>query len=175
MNQFEDRLLDDLLQRHGAVLDTPVRPRARYAGRRRTLAAAGALALAGAAAAVIATSGGPEPAYAISRNADGTVTVTIRDIAAIAPANARLAELGVRARAVPMTADCPDLDSHDMYRGSDWHIEARPDGSVTLGQDLPAGYTVLLSFSDRAGRGTGLGFTGPVRDPAPNCLRDPAA
>ena len=47
------------------------------------------------------------------------------------------------------------------------------DGSVTMGPDyVPEGYTVLLGISNLPGRGTGLGFTAPIQDPAPDCLRE---
>lgn len=137
--------------------------------------AAGAFVVAGAAIAGLTVTGNSPPAYAVTKNPDGTVTVSIKDIKAIEPANEKLREFGVRAKAVPMTSDCASLQSHQMYGGSDWDIDAdSSDGSITLGPRLPNGYTVLLSVSDRPGRGTGLGFTGPVQDPAPACVLDPA-
>lgn len=175
MTKFEDHLLEDLMSDHGDELDTLGRPPARRTAPRRAIAAGGgAVALAGVLAVGIATLGSTEPAYAVTRNANGTVTVSIKEIAAIGPANEKLRELGVRAKAVPTRPGCTDLDEQRMYGGSDWTIEQGENGSVTLGQDLPAGYTVLLTVSDRPGRGTGLGFTGPVADPAPSCLLDPA-
>ena len=62
-----------------------------------------------------------------------------------------------------------------MYGGSDWEIQQNLDGSVTLGQNLPIGYPVLLSVSDQPFRGTGLSFSGPVKDPASSCALDPTA
>ena len=46
--------------------------------------------------------------------------------------------------------------------------------SITLSPNIPAGYTVLLTVSNSPGRGTGFGFTAPVKDPAPSCVLDPA-
>lgn len=176
MTKFEDHLFEDLMSDHGDELDTLGPPPARRAVPRRAIAAGGgAIAVAGVLAVAITTFGTTaSPAYAVTTNADGTVTVSIEDIEAIGPANAKLRELGVRAKAVPTRPGCADLDEKRMYGGSDWTIEQDENGSVTLGQDLPAGYTVLLTVSDRPGRGTGLGFTGPVKDPAPSCLLDPA-
>ena len=38
--------------------------------------------------------------------------------------------------------------------------------------DVPPGYTILLGISNLPNRGTGLGYTGPHRDPAPDCLAE---
>ncbi|WP_240746788.1 hypothetical protein [Cryptosporangium phraense] len=116
---------------------------------------------------------GTSPAYAVTENADGTVTVSIEDVKAIGPANATLSKLGIRVKAVPQTSDCGSLDDLELYRGSDWDLPTTSGGAVTLGRRVPAGYTVLLSVSDAPGRG--LGFTAPVKNPAPSCVLDPAA
>ncbi|KAA2252461.1 hypothetical protein F0L68_36085 [Solihabitans fulvus] len=138
--------------------------------------AAGAVALAGAAIAGFAAWGGNSPAaYAVTKNSDGTVTVSIKDIKAIDQANAKLREFGVRAKAVPMTANCANPGSADLYHGSDWDIPKPGTDSVTLGTRIPSGYTILLAVSDLPGRGTGLGFTAPMKDPAPACVLDAAS
>jgi hypothetical protein len=136
---------------------------------------AGAAAVAGLTIAGMTIFGNSPAAYAVTKNPNGSVTVSIKDIKAIEPANEKLRELGVRVKAVPETADCASLQNHETYKGSDWDIdEASSDGSVTLGPRLPEGYTVLLSVSDQPGRATGLSFTAPVKDPAPSCVLDPA-
>jgi DNA-directed RNA polymerase specialized sigma24 family protein len=137
--------------------------------------AAGAAAVAGLTIVGLAIFGNTPIVYAVTKNHNGSVTVSIKDIKAIEPANEKLRELGVRAKAVPQTADCASLENRETYKGSDWDIdETAPDGSVTLGPKLPEGYTVLLSVSGQPGRATGLGFTAPVKDPAPSCVLDPA-
>jgi hypothetical protein len=73
-----------------------------------------------------------------------------------------------------MRSDCASLNNHETYGKSDWDIPNMSAGSVVLGRRIPDGYTVLLSVSDRPERGTGLGFTAPVKDPAPACVLDPA-
>ena len=144
-------------------------------GRGRTgLIAAGALVATGVVVAGSALWGGGSAAYAVTRNADGTVTVSIEDVAAIGPANEELREFGLRVKAVPMTADCPSLSGAGSYRGSDWVAPNRTGKSVTLSPRIPEGYTVLLAVSRHPNRGSGLGYTGPVKDPAPSCLLDPA-
>ncbi|MGI5505516.1 hypothetical protein [Lentzea sp. CA-135723] len=169
MTTFKDKLLSDLMREHGeTVEEAPTRP---VRSTRPLLVAAGALVLAGVATVAIVNN--DSPAYAVTKNADGTVTVTIKDIKGVDGANAKLREYGINAKAVPMSRDCAELDESRMdardYRLPD-HGE---DGSLTFRPgDLPDGYKVLLGISNLPDRGNGLGFTGPVRDPAPNCLRE---
>ncbi|ONI71024.1 hypothetical protein ALI144C_51665 [Actinosynnema sp. ALI-1.44] len=150
--------------------EKPVRGRSRY-----VWVAAGAVALAGAAIVGTTLLGSSPAAYAVNKNADGTVTVSIKDIQSIEPANAKLRELGVRAKAVPTTSSCAPLDESTIYRGAEWNTAySDTDSSVTFSAKIPEGYTMLLTVSDKPDRGSGIGFTAPVKDPAPSCLLDPA-
>ncbi|MBP2324221.1 hypothetical protein JOF56_004606 [Kibdelosporangium banguiense] len=106
MGKFEDQLLSDLMQNHGPALATAERPRTRNT--RPLWIAAGAVALAGAVTVGLTfVDGGTPAAFAVSQNADGSITVSIKDIAAIDPANKELERLGVPIRAVPARPDCP--------------------------------------------------------------------
>ena len=161
-------------RRHGgqevlAALKNPEPERGRTG-----LVAAGALVAAGVVVAGSMLWGGGPAAYAVTRNPDGTVTVSIEDVAAIGPANEELRKFGLRVKAVPMTADCPSLEGAEVYRGADWVAPDRTGNSVTLSPRIPEGYTVLLAVSRYPNRGSGLGYTGPVKDPAPSCRLDPA-
>ncbi|MDT7786775.1 MAG: hypothetical protein QOF58_5194 [Pseudonocardiales bacterium] len=77
--------------------------------------------------------------------------------------------------AADLTADTfvaaiTSFGTFDRTRGSarGWLL-----GSVTMSPgDIPAGYKVLLGVSNMPNRNTGLGFTGPIKDPAPDCLRE---
>ncbi len=171
MSKFEDNLLHDLMGRHGPALAEVERPASRSASRPLWVTG-GALAVAGAVAFAVTSFGGMSAAFAVTENADGSVTVSIQDIKAVDAANAKLRELGVRAKAVPMTSDCADLDGNEMYPGTVSALSMGKDGGVTISNDVPAGYTVLLGVSNRPDRGTGLAFAGPVNDPAPSCLLD---
>ncbi|GLY49364.1 hypothetical protein [Lentzea sp. NBRC 102530] len=169
MTTFKDKLLNDLMREHGeTVEEAPERP---VRSARPLLAAAGVLALAGAA--TFAIVGNDAPAYAVTKNADGTVTVTIKDVKGVDGANAKLREYGIRAKAVPMSRDCAELDESRMD-ARDYELpDQGEDGSMTFRPgDLPEGYTMLLGISNLPDRGTGLGFTGPIRNPAPDCLRE---
>lgn len=172
MNRFEDKLLNDLMVEHGAELADAERPPARRGISRPVWVTAGVLAVAATAAAGITVFGDTPPAYAVTRNDDGSVTVTIRELAAIEPANAKLRELGVRVRAVPQTTDCPTLAPSRFHRGSSYPVpELTGADTVTIAPAIPEGYTVLLSMADDQDGGVLLGSL-PVRDPAPSCVLD---
>jgi hypothetical protein len=168
---FKNNLLDDLLHEHGTALADVPEQRRRSA--RPLLVAAGALVVAGAATVAITTSGNTPEAFAVTKNADGSVTVTIRDIKGVDAANAKLREYGIQAKAVPMSRDCADLDESRMFKGGYTFPRIGEDGSVTMSPgDLPNGYTTLLGVSTLPGRGTGLGYTGAIQNPAPDCLAE---
>lgn len=173
MTRFKDNLLDDLMREHGQTLeDVPEQRNKRSA--RPLLVAAGALAIAGAGTVAITTSGNSPEAWAVTKNADGSVTLTIRDIKGVDPANAKLREYGIGAKAVPMSRDCAPLDESKLDLLGGYELPRHEaDGSVTMSPgDVPPGYTILLGISNLPGRGTGLGFTGPHRNPAPDCLQE---
>jgi hypothetical protein len=82
---------------------------ARSARRRRLGGAALGSAAAGAGlciAVLLGTAGGTAPAYALSVRADGSVVLSVRELLGVAPANARLARLGVPARLVRRETGC---------------------------------------------------------------------
>ncbi len=108
MSKFEDRLWRDLVRKHGADLFQMSRPAAKRArARPRLLAGTSvALAVAGTALALVLSAASSPPAFAVSRNSDGTVTVTLQKLAAIHQANATLAALGIRARLVEVAPGC---------------------------------------------------------------------
>ncbi|MCP2248676.1 hypothetical protein [Lentzea aerocolonigenes] len=173
MTTFKDNLLNDLMREHGeTVEEAPVRT---TRSARPLLIAGAALAIAGAATVAITTSGGTPEAYAVTKNADGSVTVSIKDIKGVDPANAKLREYGIHAKAVPMSRECAPLDESKMKITEDYRLprQNEADGSVTMSPgDVPDGWTILLGISNMPNRGTGLGFTGPHRDPAPDCLQE---
>ncbi len=109
MSKFEDRLWRDLVRKHGADLAQMTRPAPKRARRARPRLLAGTsigLAVAGTAAALVLSAASSPPAFAVSRNSDGTWTVSIQKLAAVHGANAKLAALGIRARLVVVTQGC---------------------------------------------------------------------
>lgn len=143
MGKFEDRLIGELLDEHGsglAVLERPVPPRR---SKRPLWMTGGALAVALAAASVLTlTTGSASPAYAVTRNPNGTVTLTLADLTGVAGANEELHKLRVPVRLLPVERDC-----HDTYQ-----VVPVPPG-VTHASHQPFGFTVWV---DRIPRGETL-------------------
>ena len=112
MSEFEDNLWlavvrehgDDLARVGGAV------PLRRRPIRRQLLAGTtvGVAAMATAAAVLLGASTS-QPAFAVTRNPDGTVTVKLTKASGIAGVNAKLAAMGVRAQVAALTKQAPRL------------------------------------------------------------------
>jgi len=97
MSKYTDHLWQDLVREHGSTLsqvDRPQSGRARVLRRPRFLAGS-ALGLAGAGTALVLALGGGTPAYAITTNSDGSVTVQINDATSLPQANAKLTTMGI--------------------------------------------------------------------------------
>jgi hypothetical protein len=181
MSKFEDRLWSDLVREHGSEL-APATPPAPYAGKSGAPLAAGALALAIAliAAILIFTAGGrTTQAYAVTSNADGTVTVTIRQLVGVSGANAKLAKLGVPVTVATVRADCAVARHPTHMPPSLFPRVAHPtkvDGTVGMKIDpslIPTGDTLRLA-AEQIGSGTPASFALQIalyRGPAPTCVR----
>jgi hypothetical protein len=182
--RFEDRLWSELVEQHGALLAEPparARPpaRERRLVRRGPLAALGLALAAGVAALVIALGGhGGGSAYAVVPNADGTVTVTISELAGVEPANERLAELGLPVRAAAVEAGCPVSRRQlpfvhlppDQTRALYEPIVGRDGVSLRVNpKAIPHGDTLLLSADEpRAGFVFMRGLV--IEGAAPSCV-----
>ena len=168
MTTFEDRLWEDLVHEHGDQMRAPAltRPARR---RRPGLITGAALAGVGVIAAAVliftATTAAP-PAYAVTTNPDGTVTVTLHDVQAITALNAELARDGIRAEAIPLTADCPVHGfPNAMPAGTD------PDTyTITIvPSDIPAGDTAGVAVGENSSSQLALA-QGAFPSPAPACF-----
>jgi hypothetical protein len=109
MSPFEDQLWSHLAEQHDAE-NVVARRSSRQRPRTLTLTAGAAGVIGAAVVTVTLLVGGTTstpPAFALTQNADGTVTVTLNDVAAGIPGlNAEFARLGIRERAVPIEAGC---------------------------------------------------------------------
>ena len=149
MSKFEDRLWRELVRRHGADLAEITSPAARRARRARPRLLAGttaALAGVATAAALLLSAASSPPAFAVSRNADGSITVSLHQIAAIHAANARLAALGIRAKLVEVTPGCayralPPAAIHAMALARRATARGAPQVSIARfdPREIPAG------------------------------------
>ena len=112
MSEFEDNLWLTVVREHGDELVSTERPTRTHtrASRRRLLAGttAGLAAMATAAALLFSASTSP-PAFAVTRNPDGTVTVNLIHPSGIAGANRKLAAMGVRAQIAVQAKTPPKL------------------------------------------------------------------
>jgi hypothetical protein len=112
MSEFEDNLWLEVVREHGHVLARAGRPgrKQRRATRPQLLAGTtvGLAAIATAAALLLGASTSP-PAFAVTRNPDGTVTVSLKQPSGIAGANRELAAMGVRAQIAAQAKTPPNL------------------------------------------------------------------
>jgi hypothetical protein len=181
MSKFQDRLWRELVQEHGARLAEMTRPAINHRRRPRPrLLASTTVGLAGVgtAVALIVSAAGSSPAFAVTRNNDGTVTVWIRRVDGIAGANARLAALGVRARAVAVAAGCKPPAGvalrpgrliaapkvHGNWTGVRQVVTARFDP-----KKIPSDRMLVLPAVS-AGKQVRIAQVRAVRGPAPPCL-----
>ena len=108
MSRFEDNLWREVQRAYGPELSEADGPLHRGSRLRAPVIAGTSLGVVGAgvAAAVILSAASSSPAFAVTQHKDGTVSVAIWRVAGIPGANARLAQLGVRARAVRVDNGC---------------------------------------------------------------------
>ena len=197
MTKFEDQLFDDLMREHGSALTNARAPKRHVATRRTLLAVGGGgVAVAAAAGVLVATAGGNgaghsgdaaggiPPAYAVTNNPNGTVTLAVHQEDGIAGANAKLHKLGdSQVYVVPVRAGCPSVSSLPAPAASlnHKHLSIQSGrsvgGSVTVNaQGIPAG-DILVVAAETTTTGntrTSLGAWKLTTAPAPSCVSLPA-
>jgi hypothetical protein len=110
------------------------------------------------------------PAYALTKNADGSVTVTINDLAtAIPELNARFAKMGIDETVVPARADCASS-------ANALQLFAYPGEKVTDTltfvpgrRYLAPGFTGVVAAEQLPGGEVAMAV-GAVKPPVPNCF-----
>jgi hypothetical protein len=141
-----------------------LRPRQRRS-RRRTfkLATASSVALGSIAAAVVlvvSATSGASPAYALTHNSDGSITISLSNLTTgISGLNARLQQMGINYTVIPVTPNCsfttpvlgvaPGSLSETITIGTKNTLPAGADGFLAAEQ-LPNGYIALGAGSMRA-------------------------
>ncbi len=179
MGKFEDRLWTELVHEHGrdlAQIRKPPRRPARRPRPRLLLGTTVGLAGVGTALALVLSAASSSPAFAVTRNPDGTVTVWVTRVGGLAGANARLAELGVHARAVQVTAGCTPGRANWIARNAKVQRVVTPGRTQKLivkarfdPKRIPAGHTLVLAAA-RAGLAARVAPVHLVSGPAPGCF-----
>jgi hypothetical protein len=165
MTKFADQLYDDLMRQHGPTL-AAARP-ATVSRRRST--SRRALLVAATVAGLVASSG--SPAYALTTNSDGTITLAVYQASGIAQANAKLHQLGDDVVVVPIRPGCPPLRPPAVSpKGKlvSLGISRSRSGSITVRGHAPAGDIQVVGFETTpGGRATVAQVSSP---PAPACM-----
>jgi hypothetical protein len=145
MSKFEDHLWREVVRAHGADLAQMSSPATRNNWRARPRLIVGTsigLAGAGTALAIAFSATTTPPAFAVTRNHDGTVTVTVTASSGVAGANAKLHQLGIRAKVM---AQVPS--------GCAMHGSPAPSPGITADRwtinprKIPAGQTLMLTLA----------------------------
>jgi hypothetical protein len=175
MTKFADQLFDDLMREHGPALahaKPPAPSRPVWARRPALAAGLGGLAAVAATAGVLVAGGGT-PAYAVTTNPNGTVTVAVYQESGFAGANAKLHQLGDgRVVVVPVRPGCPRPRPPAVSgkgRYISLGITKSGGGSVTVkARGIPAGDILVVGIeTEGSTTQSGAFLTSP---PPPSCI-----
>jgi hypothetical protein len=173
MTKFADELFADLMHEHGSALEV-LPARARRTAPRPLWLAAGVVGMAGAITAGITVFSGGAPAYAVTDNSDGTTTIMISQLSAIADANGTLHNRGDRMVVVPVRAGCPAFDSLPVVQVNDRGRPLYPFGfsgsdSITVdAHGVPAGDTAVIAVQTYSNEI--VMESAVIKGPVPSCV-----
>ncbi len=137
----------------------------------------------GTAVALMLSAAGSSPAFAVTRNHDGTVTVALRTFSAIRDANAKLAGAGLPAKLVQVRVGCPADAKLPPALMKAWHAHGTAQRPILVPRGvqarfdprkIPAGKILVLA-TWRTGRSIHVTAARAVRGVAPACLPPPPA
>lgn len=196
MTKFSDQLFDDLIQEHGpqlAATRVPTAPKRRIAHPGRLGAAAGGIAAVASAVGLL-MAGGASPAYAVTTNANGSVSLNVYNQSGIAGANQALQRMGDSS--VVLVADqgiCRNINTLPKVPGNPKirvsgvakeqlngnYLSIAPGSFTVYAHDIPKGDTLAvvvqnMGFMTKAGKivktATVVVATRLTRGPVPSCL-----
>ncbi len=137
------------------------------------LISSGAVLAGAAVAAVLLASPATQPAYALTQNPDGTVTVTINDVETAAPAlNAKFASMGIDERVVPVEANCPSSTTSGASLDLFADPQATASDTLTFAPGhkyLDPGYTGVVA-AEQLPNGEVAIAVEAIRPPVPSCF-----
>jgi hypothetical protein len=139
-------------------------------------AAAGAVAVAATTALVVVGTTSPPPAYAVTEAPDGTVTITLNDVATGIPGvNSQLQQLGIRATVVPVqsicTQDVPPGSSRPNYAYFVVGSSSAQNTWTIRNSDIPPGQDELIAARQSPEGNVGLAIA-QMTPPLPTCFPD---
>jgi hypothetical protein len=141
--------------------------------RRPALLTGSALGIAGLATAGVLALTSASPAFAVTKNPDGTVAITLTDLSDLPSLNQELAQDGVPVTAVPMSTSCSATGTINNPSGEGGPSAAAGQETtdfVTIDPSLiPRGEVGVLGVRQTASGQVGLVF-GETTPPAPSCL-----
>jgi len=135
------------------------------------LLGSGAGIVAVAVAAVVLGAGpAAQPAYALTENPDGSITVTINDVETAIPAlNARFAAMGIDETVVPVEANCPPTTA---FSGLFVYPQATTSETLTFtpgDKNLDPGYTGVIA-AEQLSNGEVAIAAEAIKPPIPSCF-----
>jgi hypothetical protein len=181
MNNFEDHLWQAFVAEHGDATARISRPAARHAQRgprlrRPALLTGTGLGIAGLATAGVLALTSASPAFAVTKNPDGTVAITLSDLSDLTALNQKLAQDGIPVTAVPLSTSCSATGAITNPSGegmpSSQARQETPDLITVDPSQIPSGDIGVLGASQTAS-GVELVF-GDTTPPAPSCLNSSA-
>lgn len=192
MSNFEDELWSQLLRERGEQMRAapgataalassvtaprPATPRAPRL-RRPALLTGSALGIAGLATAGVFALTSTSPAFAVTKNPDGTVAITLSDISDLPALNQKLAQDGVSVTAVPISTSCSATGAINNPSGEGMpstQASQETTNLVTIDpSQIPSGDIGVLGASQTASGQVTLLF-GDTTPPAPSCLNSAA-
>jgi len=140
------------------------------AGRRVLAIAVLLIAMVVATGVIILARSSVTPSYAVTLNAGGAVEITMRDVAAVADANAELRALGVHSIViVPMTDACSSKVSVTYIAGGGGSDGKSPPTVRLVPKGIPHGTTVIVA-AQQLTPNTVEEALGRVVGPPPPCV-----
>jgi hypothetical protein len=180
MTNFEDHLWQEVVTEYGddlarSTVSRPTRERPQRSAllRRPAFLTGTGLAIAGLAAAGIFALGAfnAGAAYAVTKNPDGTYSVSLSEFSALPALNQKLAQDGIPATAVPMSASCTTSDAGEQIW--DGHLANPPTDTLTFATSrIPSGDVLVVGAGQTASGQTFLVAT-TMAAPGPSCLASP--
>ena len=188
MSNFEDQLWSQLVRERGEQMRaatrataalassvTATRPATRRAPRLRrpALLTGSALGIAGLATAGVLALTSASPAFAVTKNPDGTVAITLSDLSDLPALNQKLAQDGVLVTAVPISTSCSAtaaITNPSGESGPGTQAGRAATNLVTIDPNqIPSGDIGVIGASQTASGQVTLLF-GDTTLPAPSCL-----